>query len=312
MRKPIALGLTAAVLLGVGVSYWAYAKQAAASDPERLADDFTICVIEPKDYTRTGLPPARTPTITVQRRWAELHLDKRGWGSSGTTGARVDVHHPDWPKPELFGRMMDAVNASPERARGIFGHRDLRVRLLAYAAMRASLRGQSGRIPLPAPHAVDAMDVLVAGTDASLAAGTLHMLARAGTFRAELLRRGLAHPATAVRHAASYYADRCLKRLDPSSLREVLALLIQRLDDRDGVVRGTCFNAIGHAVFELDCRLQGVRKERQHTIPQAVKKLPPLPTRYEDLALANWALAAEVKAKWQQWCEKLPDYDEQP
>ena len=104
------------------------------------------------------------------------------------------------------------------------------------------------------------------------------------------------------------YADHVLEVLDVDRLRETLGILIEHIDDRDAVVRAKCYSALGHAVFELDCRLQDIKADRQGTFPAEVVKLPELPIRWEDLAKGSWTRASQIKLMWQGWYESLPQY----
>jgi hypothetical protein len=86
--------------------------------------------------------------------------------------------------------------------------------------------------------------------------------------------------------------------------------LIEHIDDRCGAVRGKCYGTLGHALFELDCRLQGVKKERQTSFPRVVVKLPELPMRGDRLVTESWTRAHEVKQTWQEWFDLLPEYSD--
>ena len=134
------------------------------------------------------------------------------------------------------------------------------------------------------------------------------MLSDQKFFRAEFLKDGLEHPCTEVRFECLMYADGVLAVLDVGKLREMLGILVEHIDDRDAAVQSKCYSTLGHAVFELDCRLQGVKQPRKTTFPAEVVRLPELPVRWENLAREGWTRASQVKQMWQGWYASLPQF----
>jgi hypothetical protein len=314
--KKIGLIVLIFVLLTVAafLNYYLKAPKDDRSRLQKLASEFSILISEPKGNQQAVNLTGGRPAILVSRAWAEIEVKNSGWSYSGPMKFYVYLYTPRYEQREmLYELIAEMVGKSTEQARWVFEHPDLRVRLLGFAVVK-ECAGPSRPARRPALAGIDkagllkAVGALAADKDPFLAAGALGILDDHKFFRAEFLKNGLEHPCTEVRFECLMYAGHVLDVLDAGKLRETLGILIEHIDDRDAAVRAKCYSALGHAVFELDCRLQDIKPDRQTTFPREVVKLPELPLRWEDLAQESWTRASQVKQMWQGWYESLPEY----
>ena len=91
-------------------------------------------------------------------------------------------------------------------------------------------------------------------------------------------------------------------------MKQVIAALIEVLDDRDGAVRCRSYKTLGYCVSYLDRRLQGDKTKGRSSFPREVVRIPELPINWVNLATCDWDKAHDTKLKWQQWLKSLPDY----
>jgi hypothetical protein len=281
---------------------------------EKLASEFSVLVPGPRgdQYAESFIHRGR-PAILITRSWCETHINQDKYGFKGTTGMRVRVYLPRDEQEELYKLILKILGESPKQAQWMFEHSDPRVRLLGMAAVVDRL-GDPRRTSSVVSAGIDesqlleALAVLVEDKDPFLAGAVLATLADQKFFRPAILRDGFAHGCSEVRFECILYADRVLDALDAGELQQLIGALIEHIDERDSVLQGMCYSTLGRAVFELDCRLQGIKKERSSAFNQGVTKLPELPMRWENLAIGSWTRAHEVRQMWQEWFESLPEY----
>jgi hypothetical protein len=280
---------------------------------EHLASDFSILISEPKGNQQAANLTLGKSAIMITRSWCKSHVDQSGYGHKGVTIMYVHVYSPRYETHELYEPILKILGESPEQASWVFQHPDLRVRLLGFAAIEDHLRASSRparavSIAVDKSRLLESLGLLVQDKDPFLAGAVLWKLGKEKFFRAGILDKGFAHLCTEVRYASAKYAGRVQESLDAVELRELIGILIDHIDDRDGAVRGKCYSALGGAVFQLDCRLQRVKKERNATFPRELVKLPESPMGWDNLAIKSWNRAHEVKQMWQSWFDSLPEY----
>ncbi|MHC4646984.1 MAG: hypothetical protein ACYTBJ_15925 [Planctomycetota bacterium] len=291
---------------------------------EWLASKYSILVSEPKGNQQVATLTLDKPAIMITRHWCRPHVDQSGYGHEGVTNIYVRLSSPRPDQDELYTLIFTILAQSADQVNSVFEHPDLRVRLLGLAAIEDYLRASSrptrvvsprysSRYPaasstdITKPRLLEALALLADDTDPFLAAGALFTLSNEKFLRPDILKKGFAHSCTEVRYAAALYAGRGQEALDAAEMRELIGVLIDNIDDRDGAVRGNCYNALGGALFQLDWRLQGIEKERNNTFPREVAKLPQLPMGWDNIAVKSWTHAHEVKQMWQKWFDALPD-----
>jgi hypothetical protein len=315
MKKTVLVVLILVLL--TGVAFLAHYYRATKDDTSRLeaaASEFSLLVPGPQgDQYVASFVRRGKPAILITRSWCRRHVDEQKYGFEGTTGMRIRVYLRRDEQEELYKLILKMLDESPKQARWVFEHSDLRVRLLGMAAVVDHL-GDSRRIrrvvssAMDGSHLLEALAVLVGDKDPFLVGAVLATLADQKFFRPTILRDGFAHGCSEVRFECILYADRVLETLDAGELRELIGALIEHIDEHDSVLQGMCYSTLGRAVFELDCRLQGVKKERSSAFNQGVTKLPELPMGWENLATGSWTRAHEVRQMWQEWFESLPEY----
>jgi hypothetical protein len=137
MKKIIIVALILVVLtVGAFVRHYLATGGDSKLRLERLASKFSILISEGRGARQAVNLTGGHPSIMISRSWAEIGVDGGGYDYTGPMKMYVHVYSPDYEQDSLYGRVLETVNESAERAKWVFEHPDLRVRLLGLAAVR--------------------------------------------------------------------------------------------------------------------------------------------------------------------------------
>lgn len=312
MRKKIIIGVVAVALVLLAVWWrWSPSMRGAGSELERFAGQFTI-IENDSNAIAQAMGSERRPVIVVSRQHRTFEMRKDGgYGWSGRTGMRIHVAIPgtsDW-MPGIINQM----NQSPQEARNILGHSDLRVRLLVLAALQQNSQ-IAGAPPLFGikSHVWTVLGESLGRAEPYWAASVLRVMQDAGIVDLDALAGGLSHYDPCVRSGAAELINRRSEMLDRLQLQRAARELVGHLDDHHAVVRGDMYNSLVMVVRRLEHALGGTKFSEEGPFPVSYVKLPPLPPKpILLLPNASWKEAIQVQDRWKEWIDQV-DRDQTP
>ena len=164
--------------LAAFLNYYLKVPKDDRSRLQKLASEFSLLISEPRGNQQTVNLTGGRPAILVSRTWAEIKIKESGWSYNGPMKFYVYLYTPHGQRQTLYELIAGMLNDSPEQAKWVFEHPDLRVRLLGFATVKDCTES-SRPASKPALTGIDkaalleAVGALAADKDPFLAAGAL-------------------------------------------------------------------------------------------------------------------------------------------